>query len=71
MESTHGHVLVVDDNKLNRMMLAHAVRDQGHQVTTAEEGQQALTLLRSEKDGPFDVILLDIMMPGMDGYQVL
>ena len=71
MESTHGHILVVDDNRINRMILARAVRDQGHRGTTVEDGRQALALLRSEQDGPFDVILLDILMPEMDGYQVL
>jgi len=81
MGSTRGHILVVDDNKINRMMLARAVEAQGHQVTTAENGRQALALLRSAQAGPpryegkqrdsFDVILLDILMPEMDGYQVL
>ncbi len=66
-----GHILVVDDNVLNRKMLARAVEKQGHRVTTAEDGVQALQLLRSEDAGPFDVILLDILMPEMDGYQVL
>ena len=71
MGSTRGHILVVDDSKANRMMLAHAVEKQGHQVTTAQDGRQALALLRSAQAGPFDVILLDILMPEMDGYQVL
>jgi CheY-like chemotaxis protein len=71
MGINRGHVLVVDDNVLNRMMLARAVEKQGHQVTTAEHGRQALALLRSEQAGLFDVILLDILMPEMDGYQVL
>ena len=65
-----GHILVVDDNALNRKMLARAVERQGCQATTAEDGQQALGLLRAA-DTPFDVILLDILMPVMDGYQVL
>ena len=46
MGISRGHVLVVDDNVLNRMMLARAVEKQGHQVTTAEDGRQALALLR-------------------------
>ena len=71
MGSNRGHILVVDDSKANRMMLAHAVEKQGHQVTTAQDGRQALALLRSAQAGPFDVILLDILMPEMDGYQVL
>jgi two-component system cell cycle response regulator len=71
MVGTWGHVLVVDDNQINRMMLSRAVEKQGCQVTTAENGQQALALLHAEQAGPFDVILLDILMPELDGYQVL
>jgi len=71
MGSNRGHILVVDDSKINRMMLARAVEKQGHQVTTAQDGRQALALLRSAQAGPFDVILLDVLMPEMDGYQVL
>ena len=71
MGSNRGHILVVDDSKINRMMLARAVEKQGHQVTTAQDGRQALALLSSAQAGPFDVILLDVLMPEMDGYQVL
>ncbi len=71
MAGSCGHVLVVDDNRVNRMMLSHALEAQGHQVSTAEDGRQALQLLRSEQPGTFDVILLDILMPELDGYQVL
>ena len=71
MAAKPGHVLVVDDNIVNRKMLDRDVRRQGHQVTMAENGKEALALLRSGQAGPFDVILLDILMPEMDGYQVL
>ncbi len=63
-----GHVLVVDDNRLNRMKLAHSLEQQGHTVTLAENGVEALAVLRRD---PFDLVLLDIVMPEMDGYQVL
>ena len=63
-----GRFLVVDDNRLNRLMLAQHLGQQGHQVTLAEDGWQALSLLRGQ---PFDLMLLDIMMPVMDGYAVL
>ena len=63
-----GRVLVVDDNNLSRMMLARAVREQGHEVETARDGRAALEALGSE---PFDLVLLDVLMPEMDGYQVL
>ena len=63
-----GQVLVVDDNKMNLIKLARHLEKQGHIVTTAENGQEALKMLRSK---PFELVLLDIMMPVMDGYEVL
>ncbi len=68
MKPEQGRVLVVDDNEMNRDLLARRVRRQGHMVTVAEDGENALELMRSE---PFDLVLLDIMMPKMNGYQVL
>jgi signal transduction histidine kinase len=64
----HGHILVVDDNRVNRLTLARSLEQQGHTVALAENGQQALEMVRAE---PFDVVLLDIVMPGLDGFQVL
>jgi class 3 adenylate cyclase len=63
-----GHLLVVDDNKVNRILLARGLEGQGHKVETVENGKQALEKLRNQ---PFDLVLLDIEMPEMDGYQVL
>ena len=63
-----GHLLVVDDNKVNRILLARGLESQGHKVETAENGKQALEKLRHQS---FDLVLLDIEMPEMDGYQVL
>jgi adenylate cyclase len=63
-----GRLLIVDDNKVNRILLARAVEQLGHQIETAENGKQALEKLRA---GSFDLVLLDIEMPEMDGYQVL
>lgn len=63
-----GSVLVVDDNGVNRFMLSQHVNRLGHAVTTAEDGPRALELLRSS---PFDLVLLDVMMPGMSGHDVL
>src|SRR5574341_174904 len=73
MTTDCGRILVVDDNKINRMMLTHALKEQGHQVATAENGQQALDLLRGDggSSPSFDVVLLDIVMPETDGYQTL
>jgi class 3 adenylate cyclase len=58
----------VDDNKVNRLLLGRGLEQQGHRVAFAQDGQQALDLLRAE---PFDLVLLDILMPELDGYQVL
>ncbi len=63
-----GTILVVDDNTNNRELLRDHLEWEGHTVTTAENGQQALLMMQSAH---YDLILLDIMMPIMDGYQVL
>lgn len=68
MTEIHGHLLVVDDNRTSRLKLALGLKEQGHQVDLAEEGQQALAMVRA---GAYDVVLLDLIMPGMDGFQVL
>jgi adenylate cyclase len=61
-------ILVVEDNEVHRATLTKLLGRQGHRVTTAENGRRGLDLIRSER---FDVILLDIVMPEMDGFQVL
>ena len=66
-EST-GALLVVDDDDGNREMLSRRLARLGHQVTTAVNGREALELLSR---APFDVMLLDIEMPELTGYQVL
>jgi class 3 adenylate cyclase len=66
-----GRILAVDDNVLGRKLLARALEEQGHSVVTAANGQQALELLTEKNPPPFDLILLDILMPEMDGYQML
>ena len=63
-----GRILVVDDDAANRDVLSRRLRMQGHTVATASSGQNALDLMAST---PYDVVLLDIMMPDMDGYEVL
>ena len=66
--SEKGHLLVVDDNKVNRLLLGRGLEQQGHSVAFAENGRQALELLRRQ---PFDLVVLDVLMPDLDGYQVL
>lgn len=68
MTYEHGHILVVDDHKTNRLKLALGLKQQGHTTADAENGRQALDLLREQS---FDLVLLDILMPEMDGYEVL
>jgi adenylate cyclase len=63
-----SHILVVDDNEMNRDMLSRRLTRQGHEVTVAEDGQRALTVI---SEGQYDLVLLDIMMPKMNGYEVL
>jgi DNA-binding response OmpR family regulator len=67
MTDAQGHILVVDDQRVNRLKLSLGLKQQGHTVGEAENGMQALEKLQTET---FDLALLDIMMPEMDGYQV-
>jgi class 3 adenylate cyclase/CheY-like chemotaxis protein len=63
-----GVILIVDDNAENREMLGRRLAREGHQAVLADGGRAALALLRKQ---PIDLVLLDVMMPDMDGYQVL
>jgi adenylate cyclase len=63
-----GRLLVVDDDASNRDVLCRRLEREGYQTTTAQDGNEALALL-SER--PFDLVLLDFMMPGLTGSEVL
>ena len=63
-----ARLLVVDDNKVNRMALSRSLELQGHIVETAENGKEGLDKFRT---GTFDLMLLDIEMPVMNGFEVL
>jgi adenylate cyclase len=67
-----ARLLVADDNKVNRLLLARGLEQQGHRVALAENGRIALDMLRQalERDA-FDLLLLDIEMPELDGFGVL
>lgn len=63
-----GSILVVDDNAINRDVLTRRLGRDGHRVALAEDGLQALAMAQAEE---FDLILLDIILPGLNGFQVL
>jgi two-component system nitrogen regulation response regulator NtrX len=66
--STPGRILVVDDERNVRATLTGVLEDEGHQVRAVESGEDALEAVRRES---FDVVLLDVWLPGMDGLKVL
>ena len=72
MSSPGGaRILVVDDSLVNRLVLSKALAGEGHDPVTAENGLQALELLRSNGGRPIDAVLLDLQMPELDGYETL
>jgi adenylate cyclase len=66
--SAPGTILIADDNRVNRLLLARGLEHEGHTVVYAEHGGEALDLLRRQR---FDLLLLDVLMPELDGYEVL
>ncbi len=68
IKSKSAHLLVVDDIEENRGVLKRRLEREGHTVVTAENGKRALEAMSKE---PFDIVLLDVMMPEMDGYETL
>lgn len=67
MDKTES-ILVVEDDPINRILLTTCLNQEGYTIRTAENGRQALDLLDRE---PFDLLLLDLLMPEMDGFEVL
>ncbi|HOX90269.1 MAG TPA: adenylate/guanylate cyclase domain-containing protein [Burkholderiaceae bacterium] len=68
MAESGARILVADDNKVNRLLLIRSLEQLGHRGAGAENGRLALELLEQQN---FDLLLLDIAMPEMDGFQVL
>jgi CheY-like chemotaxis protein len=68
LSATGGRVLVVDDERMNRMIARRPIEADGHTVLEAENGLQALEILGSQD---VDVVLLDLVMPEVDGYATL
>jgi two-component system cell cycle response regulator CpdR len=61
-----SRVLIADDEESMRLLVARAIALDGHEITTAEDGAEALEIL-TDRDGAFDLLLTDIKMPVMDG----
>ncbi|WP_395702891.1 adenylate/guanylate cyclase domain-containing protein [Aquabacterium sp.] len=70
MAEPAGQLLLVDDNRVNRLLLTRHLTQQGHHTEVAENGRQALQMLRGG-GRRYDLLLLDIEMPEMDGFEVL
>jgi DNA-binding response OmpR family regulator len=68
MSARPARLLVVDDDPINRRLLASYLKREGHDVATADDGAAGWALVQAE---PFDVVLLDVLMPELDGYAVL
>ena len=62
----HGTILIADDNRVNRLLLARGLEHEGHTIIFAEHGAEALDLLLRQ---PFDLLLLDVLMPELDGVE--
>lgn len=67
-DTAEAHLLVVDDNEMNRDVLTRRLLRLGHQISLAEDGEEALAKIRAVS---YDLVLLDIMMPRLSGYEVL
>ncbi|HUM68880.1 MAG TPA: response regulator, partial [Chloroflexota bacterium] len=66
--NNNGRILIVDDNRMNRLKLSRYLQQEQCMVAAVENGRDALRVLHQE---PFDLVLLDIIMPEMDGFEVL
>jgi two-component system sensor histidine kinase/response regulator len=67
-DASQALILIVDDNSANRDMLSRRLERQGHRVAMAANGREAMEAVETQA---FDLVLLDVMMPEMDGYTVL
>ena len=68
MEIKPSRILVTDDGKVARMLTARQLINEGHQVTEATSGEEALEQLEKES---FDLVILDVLMPGLSGMETL
>jgi len=68
MKENKGKILIIDDSATNVFLLQTLLEEQGYIVFFAYNGQEAIKYIDEQK---FDLLLLDIMMPGIDGYDIL
>ena len=68
MSTEPASLLIVDDDEMNRHMLSRRLQRQGYTVAVAKDGIEALQMIRQQ---PFDLVVLDVMMPGISGLEVL
>jgi len=62
-------LLLTEDNAINRMFLTMALEEEGHSVTVAKNGKEAVAAARARQERPFDAVLMDVQMPEMDGVE--
>ena len=63
------HVLVAEDNLVNRKLVTTLLRKRGHKVKAVDNGRKAVEAIQAAKDRPFDVVLMDLQMPEMSGFE--
>ncbi len=68
-KKSETRILVVEDNALNREIAKELLEDEGYMVETAEDGETSINMIRRSDRGYFDAVLMDIQMPGIDGYE--
>ena len=71
MTAKQASILVVDDEETVRSLVKRVMQDAGYDVTTAANGEEALSILSQQKERTPDLVILDIMMPGLSGLEVL
>lgn len=62
-------VLLAEDNPINQILATRLLEKQGHSVTVANDGREAVTMLQGAAPDRFDIVLMDIQMPQMDGFE--
>lgn len=70
MNQTEVHILLVEDNALNQMIITKLVQKIPYKLTLADDGDEALKYVQDERQ-PIDLVLMDLHLPNMDGYQTV